>query len=160
MLVVNGSAGQAWVASILALGLMAGCAGGNASAQAPAAAEARTVRVTLLLFSGRPNPTFDLEPGVAAERLKPGLDATKAVEAAAGETVVPGTLGYNGIVVENLANVAGLPRTMIVFRDRVEVRDGKASIRAGARDLEDTLVKLALERKAIDEKTVEWMERK
>ncbi|HEY6004049.1 MAG TPA: hypothetical protein VIV57_14335 [Anaeromyxobacter sp.] len=159
MLVVNRSRVLSFPARALALGLLAGCAGASASAPA-AAAEARVVRVTLLLYSGRPNPTLDVEPAVAEARIRPGFAATKAVESARpGETVVPSKLGYAGIVVENLANVPGLPRTFLVYRNRVEARDdGKVAIRA-ADDaaLEDALVQLALERKAIDEKALEWI---
>jgi hypothetical protein len=149
------------MAAFLAVGLLAACAGAAASRPASAAGEPRVVRVTLLLFSGRPNPTFDIEPGLAVERLKPGLDATMAVEAAVGETIIQSRLGYSGIVVENLADDPGLPRTMIIFRNRVETRDGKVSTRAGeGRALEDALVKLALERHAIDEKLLEWIQEK
>jgi hypothetical protein len=64
--------------------------------------------------------------------------------------------------VENLANVPGLPRTFVVYRNRVETRDdGKVAIRAADdAGLEDALVQLALERKAIDEKALEWIRAK
>lgn len=145
----------------LAILLLAACAGAVASAQPAAEAPKRAVRVTLLLFSGRPNPTFDLDPAEAAARLAPGLAETKALEAAAGESASPGVLGYNGIVVENGADARGLPRVLVVYRDRVEVRDGKTTLRRDeGRQLEGTLIKLALEHKAIDEKTLGWIDQK
>lgn len=143
---------------LLALLLVAGCAGPASGAPKAAEAMPRTVRVTLLVFSGRPNPSFDLAPAVATERLAPGLQATKALDAAAGETVIPGVLGYNGIVVENGASVPGLPRVLVVYRDRVEVRDGKTSLRLDTdRRLETTLLELAMEQRVIDEKMLEWI---
>jgi hypothetical protein len=145
--------------ALLALLITAGCAGPAAGAPTATDAMPRTVRVTLLLFSGRPNPSFDLSPTIAAERLVAGLEATKALETAAGETAIPGVLGYNGIVVENGANVRGLPQVMVVYRERVEVRDGRTSLRLDAgRQLETALLKLAVEQRAIEEKTLGWIE--
>lgn len=156
----SGSASRSGGA-LLAMLLAAGCAGPVAAAPTAAEATPRTVRITLLLYSGRPNPSFEVDPAVATQRLAAGLEATRAAEAAAGETVVPGVLGYNGIVVENGANARGLPREMVVYRDRVEVRDGKTSLRLDAgRQLEAALLKLAIEQKVIDEKTLGWIEQK
>jgi hypothetical protein len=147
--------------ALLALLLTIGCAGPASGAPRAAEATPATVRVTVLLFSGRPNPNFDLAPAVALERLAPRLKATRALDAAGGDPVIPGVLGYNGIVVENGAGVAGLPRVMIVYRDRVEVRDGKTSLRLDAgRELETALLKLAQEQQVIDEKALEWIGRK
>lgn len=148
------------MAGLLALLVPLACAGPVAGAPPAAPAPSKVVRVTLLLFSGRSDPTFEIEPAIAAERLLPGLRATRAIETAPGETVIPMTLGYGGIVVQNLAGVPGLPGTMIVYRNRIEVRDGKVSIRLGeGRDLEEALVKLALERRAIDESLLQWIQR-
>lgn len=145
----------------LAILLLVACVGPAASAQTAAEAPKRTVRVTLLLFSGRPNPSFDLDPAEAASRLAPGLAETKALEGAAGASASPGVLGYNGIVVENGADARGLPRVLVVYRDRVEVRDGKTSLRLDeGRRLEGVLIQLALEHKAIDERALEWIGRK
>ncbi|SNS26709.1 hypothetical protein SAMN04488107_1967 [Geodermatophilus saharensis] len=97
-------------------------------------------RVDLLVYSGRPNPTFDLTPAEAEElarrldRLPPGPQPGDA----------PG-LGYGGLVV-SFAPAAGRPRSVTV-RAGVKVETaGAVTGRTDTEDVEGWLLGLARRR--------------
>ena len=72
------------------------------------------LRITIDIFSGRPNPTFELsghEADAVIERLRPGRTAPKGEEAGLPES----TLGYRGLIVEQIGEgVKELPQTFRV----------------------------------------------
>src|SRR5690349_15331457 len=71
------------------------------------------LRITIDIFSGRPNPSFELsghEADDLIERLKPGRRSAK------GEDALPeSTLGYRGLIVEQVGErVKELPQSFRV----------------------------------------------
>jgi hypothetical protein len=77
------------------------------------------LRITIDIFSGRPNPVLDLsgkQAREALERLHPAESLNRA------EAAVPleSTLGYRGLVVEQVGSLArGLPRLFRIFDGRL-----------------------------------------
>jgi hypothetical protein len=108
------------------------------------------VQAMLLVYSGRPNPTFRLDEAAVA-RLGELLAATTANPAFPGATVTPSILGYQGVLVVNGARAAGLPEALAVHGEDVETHDGKAvSFHKDARrGLETFLLDQAIEHEAI-----------
>lgn len=129
--------------AIVPLALSLGCA---SNGRPPAGAGEKGVRVTYLIYSGRPNPTVLLDEGEARRVIAPLLEATRL----AGPSDAPHPLlGYNGILVEN-RSVPGLPPRLHVLADRLDVGDGVPSVRSDPeRTLERALVDLGVERGAL-----------
>jgi hypothetical protein len=114
------------------------------------------LQVTLLLYSGRPNPTYILEDKESIVKFKQLIGKTKAHEKFEKTTVIPSVLGYNGIMVENLGmTVEQFPASMNIYKGNVEVKDDrKKFMRDEGNEIEDFLLNKAMERKVIDEKTI------
>jgi len=93
------------------------------------------MRVTIDMFSGRPNPVFELR-GKAATEVLAGL---RPAGGRRREKVAPlpaSTLGYRGMVIEQLGRpVRGLPRTFRVANG--DVFGGRAPHRAADPSFED-----------------------
>lgn len=88
------------------------------TAQQPAASG---VKVTVLLFSGRPDPTFQLTDAAQLAQMGAMLKEAPRQESGGRETILPAILGYKGIVVENPAALAELPRRFAVYGGAIEV---------------------------------------
>lgn len=87
---------KAWTTCALLLSLLAGPA---AWAQnAPAAPTA--LRVTYLVYSGRPNPSLTITDAKTIRSLQAQLSSALATGAGVPATELPPVLGYNGIRVE------------------------------------------------------------
>jgi hypothetical protein len=84
--------------------------------------------VTLLIFSGRPNPTWELAAEEVIELIPKLLDAVSAEE--------PSILGYGGFLVES--NDPGMPAKMIV-RDDAELE--RFMLRTGRRYLSPEIIR-------------------
>ena len=121
-----------------------------AAEQAPA----QSVKVTVLLFSGRPDPNFELtEPEQA--RLSALLREAPRQERAAGATVIPSILGYKGIVVDNAAALAPLPRRLAVYGGSIEVgTERKEYFADPGNRVASFLLELAIEKGTIPEPVV------
>lgn len=143
---------------MLTCAMMAACA---AAPLRPTEAEVvkGPVHVTLLLFSGRPDPVFGVDEKFVVETLRPRLAGAAPVERAAATAP---DLGYHGIRVENVGGVQGLARSLFVFRQDVEVRDdGKASfLRDENASLESALLQEAVAQRVIDPKVLDAIGRK
>jgi hypothetical protein len=126
-----------------ACALMA-CASGSAGAAE--GSEAPQVRV--LIYSGRPNPTFSLTPE-QSEHVRQLVAAAQPDPEFRGESVLPSILGYNGLLVEG--GKAGLPASLAVYGGRIEVRDqeGKRFLSDGGA-LESFLLEAAEKSHALD----------
>ena len=73
-----------------------------------------TLRVTIDVFSGRPNPVIELSGADAREAARRLAPADRLAKDTPGLPPVP-TLGYRGLVVEQLdGRIAGLPKTFRV----------------------------------------------
>ena len=140
------------VASFLIFLLMAGPFVGKADA-----AEDK-ITVTVLLFSGRPDPVYTLDDTAMIEKLKAGLKEAKAVAKFDKPTIIPSILGYKGIFVRNPQKINGLPGQLAFFDGMVEIRDEqhKFLIDTG-RKLENMLLDEAIRKGLIEEKIVKRM---
>jgi len=110
------------------------------------------LKVTILVYSGRPNPTYSLEGEGDIGKVKEFIGKAKKTEFGK-DTVVPSILGYNGVVVENVSRVSGLPESLTVYRGNIEARDGRTTFLGDEnRDFERFLLQQGIERKVIDTK--------
>jgi hypothetical protein len=73
----------------------------------------RAVRVTLAVYSGRPDPTWALSER-EVEELRRLLD--RGLRTPLREAPKPPGLGYAGFVIENEAGARGIPRRLQVYR--------------------------------------------
>ncbi len=117
------------------------------------------LKVTILLYSGRPNPTYMLEDKDVIEKLKTLVGRAPAHEKYEKDTVIPSILGYNGVVVENKGmTVKELPAFLNIYKGNIEAQDvRKKFLRDEGNEIEDLLINKALEKKVIDEKTLRIM---
>ncbi len=114
------------------------------------------VEVRVLLFSGRPDPTFVLPEARLAE-LTRALNSARENREFQGETVLPSRLGYKGFLLLNPARQAGLPTEIAVYRGDIEVAAEPRRFLADGGALEQWLVERAQEAKAIDERALQWI---
>jgi hypothetical protein len=120
------------------------------SGVAPVAADAKsTVKVRVLIYSGRPDPEFV----IPASQIIPFMKKAKriAFKSAAGG-IIPAALGYKGVLVENPAKAGGLPELFAIYDGKIEagVKE-KIYYVDQSRSLEKFLVKEAVNRKAMEE---------
>jgi len=77
------------------------------------------VKVTIDIFSGRPNPEIELTSGEAGQVMRLLATARRLEQGEPGLPETP-TLGYRGLIVEQIGTpVGGLPRTMRVAHGSV-----------------------------------------
>lgn len=109
-------------------------------------------KVTVLIYSGRPNPTFTLTAEQAG-RVRQLVDAAQPDPAFRGESVLPSILGYNGLLVE------GLAAPIAVYGGRVEIQDkeGKRFASDGGA-LENFLLQAATQSKALDAEQLRFIQ--
>lgn len=128
---------------VVGLALFA-CASGRAAAE-PAS---NGPKVTFLLYSGRPNPSFTLN-AAQVQRVQELLTAAHPVSGAEDRTVLPSILGYNGIVIES-RGTNGLPASIEVYRNRIAVHErGARRILSDNGALEQFLVSAGTESKTL-----------
>ena len=100
-----------------------------------------SLRITINIFSGRPDPILELsgkEASEALERLRPVRPLTRS------EAAIPleSTLGYRGLAVEQIGPLGpGLPRLFRVFDGRLFGQ--RLSHRAADEDFEDFIARRA-----------------
>lgn len=108
------------------------------------------IRVEILLYSGRPNPTYVLKQKSQLDQAKTFMKKGKKLKSME-KSIIPSTLGYRGIIIENLGNVAGLPERFAVYQGNIEVMGKeKANFTDGGRAFEKFLLKEAERQKVID----------
>lgn len=90
-----------------------------------ALAQEKGIAVRVLLFSGRPDPTYMLEDAQMVAQLKANIAEAKKLDAFDRESVIPATIGYKGILVSNPEMKAGLPARFAVFNGTIELMDGR-----------------------------------
>jgi hypothetical protein len=132
----------------------------GAHGQLAMAQEGKGITVRVLLYSGKPDPSYVLEEGVLTSEIKAMIARAEVVSVPAGESVIPAILGYKGIVVQNPGRAAGLPSRISVYKERMEVIDEtKRTLvdRSGA--LEKTLLDEAIRRGLIEKSIVERMKK-
>jgi hypothetical protein len=124
------------------------------------AAEEKNVTVTVMLYSGRPDPTFVLDDEQLITRIKSAIAGAERAEGSEKD-VIPSILGYKGIVVRSQSEAAGLPSRLSVARGRMAAVDGQTRVlvdKDGA--VEKLLLDEAIRKGAIEAKIVERMKSK
>jgi len=141
----------ALTALVVALALAA-CASG--SARAADAAESGAGQVTVLIYSGQPNPTFTLT-AEQAEHVRQLVAAGQPDPSFRGGSVLPSILGYNGLLVEGGAG----GQDLAVYGGRIEVhdREGKRVVSDGGA-LESFLLEAAGQNKALDAEQLRFIQ--
>jgi hypothetical protein len=74
------------------------------------------LRVTLDVFSGRPNPSWELSAQEASE-LARRITGLTPINQSPGE----GGLGYRGLIISNPGKVAGFPPQMSIFNGIISI---------------------------------------
>lgn len=115
-------------------------------------AESGDPKVTVLIYSGRPNPTFTLTTE-QAERVRQLVDAAQPDSAFRGDSVLPSILGYNGLLIE------GLAAPLAVYGGRIEIQDkeGKRFSSDGGA-LENFLLQAATQNRALDAEQLRFIQ--
>ena len=135
------------------LALLASCA---STRPAPPPPPPDGVEVRVLLFSGRPDPTFVL-PEAALPELSRALETARENHGFQGSTVLPSRLGYKGFLVRNPDRHAGLPTEVAVYRGDIEVAGEPRRFFTDGGALETWLVERAREAEALDDRSLEWI---
>jgi hypothetical protein len=130
-------------------------------AQTGGTAEIKGLNVTVLLFSGRPDPAYTINDKPSLDQVKRILEMSKETKFDKA-TVIPSILGYKGIVVENKANISGIPsgipQRFAVYKGTIEVgMEGKRFLTDEGNTLEKFLLDKAIERGVIEEKILRRM---
>lgn len=138
----------------LLLILLAGtalCSWISSEAQEPGGAK-KGLKVTISVYSGRPNPFFYLENESEIEQVRTLLKASTVNKAFKKRSVIPSILGYRGIEVENRGGIRDIPSYIAVSKGDIELGNKeKAFFIDSDRALEHFLLKMAREKKAIGE---------
>lgn len=113
--------------AIAAVGLLLALVLGTAVISGGAIAEAKdkAIKVRVLLYSGKPDPTYELTDPQMIGKLKASIDGAKRLDGFSKETVIPANIGYKGILVENPEMMAGLPARFAVYKGKMEVMDAQ-----------------------------------
>jgi len=90
-----------------------------------ALAQEKGITVRVLLFSGRPDPTYVLSDSQLIEKLKAELVEAKRLDSYDRESVIPANIGYKGILVSNPGKRAGLPVRFAAYKGTIELMDGQ-----------------------------------
>ena len=102
---------------------------------AVAADKAEKVTVTVEIFSGRPNPTFEITDPAVVARLREGLDRLPILAMTEEEGFEFSRLGYRGILITHDGSVKGIPRYIQCLNGKVKVLGARGE---GARFFKDT----------------------
>jgi hypothetical protein len=89
-------------------------------AAAPALAQAGgQLKVTILIYSGQPNPSYTIDKPDDIAGLRALFQGSLA-KGGAAKKFAP-KFGYTGLYVENVGNAAGLPERFYVYNGRIYV---------------------------------------
>ena len=122
------------------------------------AAGEQGITVRVLLFSGRPDPTYELVDVQLIEKLKMDLAAAKRIENYDRHTVIPANIGYKGILVSNPEKRAGLPAGFAVYKGTIELMDGlKSFLEDSGGAVEKLLFDEAIHKGVIDNNIIKRM---
>jgi hypothetical protein len=111
------------------------------------------VVVRILIFSGRPDPTYVIDDEAQIAGVRRAVAGAAANPDFRGETVLLSALGYKGILVRNLVGAEGLPQEILVKGSDVELRSGgaKAEFRRDEGQLEKLLLDIGREKRVVDD---------
>lgn len=116
----------------------------------PVVRKMHTVKVRVLIYSGRPDPEFI----IPVSKIQSSMKQAKRMKSNTAN-VIPSRLGYKGILIENPAKAGGLPEFLAVYNGKIEATDKTGKQKTyyvdAKRNLENDLLKEAVKQKAIDE---------
>jgi hypothetical protein len=119
------------------------------SGAAPVAADAKVVKVRVLIYSGRPDPEFVIPASQIVRFMK---NAKRIAFKGTAGGIIPSSLGYKGVLVENPAKAGGLPELFAIYDGKIEAGlKEKTYFADQSRSLEKFLVKEAVNRKVMEE---------
>jgi hypothetical protein len=105
------------------------------------AKQIQKVNAELDIFSGRPNPSWELSSEEISDLARYMAGLTPAIKPA-----VPGDLGYRGFVISNPGKIAGLPANIHVFSGILAVTEkGSTSYYNDVNNIESWLIERAKE---------------
>ena len=129
----------------------------ESDAQTGGTAGLKGLKVTVLLFSGRPDPAYIIDDTPSLDQVKKILEMSRETKFDK-TTVIPSILGYKGIVVENEANIAGIPQRFAVYRGTIEMgAQEKRFLTDEGNSLEKFLLDKAIERGVIEDNVLRRM---
>jgi hypothetical protein len=115
------------------------------------------LKVTILLFSGRPNPVYLLEEEELIAEVKDLIGKAAVNKDIKEGTVIPSRLGYSGILVENQGKIPELPPRLAIYKGNIELRDEQVKYLKDEGTLENFLLDKAVEKEVIDEKALKFI---
>jgi hypothetical protein len=126
------------------------------------------LKVTFLIYSGRPNPTLTITDEKLIDKIESFIKYTPKNENFKGETVSPSILGYKGILVENFSDSMPDTESLLVFHSNVELKSKtllgssatKEIIDDATVELQEMLVQEAQAHGVIDQKEVDLIHQK
>jgi hypothetical protein len=122
-----------------------------ANSQTQGAAEMKGLKVTVFLFSGRPDPSYVIDDAASLDQIKKIFETSKETRFEKS-TVIPSILGYKGIAAENTGNIPGIPQNFAVYKGTIEVgTKEKKFLTDEGNALEKLLFDKAVERGVIEE---------
>jgi hypothetical protein len=123
-------------------------------------AQEKGITVRVLLYSGRPDPTYMLEDSQMIGKLKKLVSGAKRLERFDKKSVIPVNIGYKGILVLNPGGEAGLPVQFAVYKGAMEVKDEKTLFfEDTGGEIEKMLFDEAVKRNLIDEVILKRMKK-
>jgi hypothetical protein len=123
-----------------------------ANSQTQGDAGMKGLKVTVLLFSGRPDPSYVIDDAASLDQVKKIFETSKETKFEKS-TVIPSILGYKGISVKNMGNIPGIPESFAVYKGTIEVgAKEKKFFTDEGNALEKLLFDKAIERGVIEEK--------
>jgi hypothetical protein len=153
-------------ASIVGAALMAAAFASPARAAGPLGGmepSGEKIRITYLLFSGRPNPTVTIAPGRVYEVVAKELADARATGAILKNGDEPSVLGYNGILLEHISTEGRISRHVVKgMRLRIESEaDARAVTTAStaAKGLEAALLSIGQSYGALDAGLLAFIEK-
>ena len=120
-----------------------------ASAQEGAAKSA--LKITIDVFSGRPNPIFYVDDVITINDIRETLVRMTVNAQFTKGSVMPSRLGYRGLIIENPGNISSIPKTTKLYGRNIEIESDKNRFFIDDGELELLLIGEAIERGVIDD---------
>lgn len=130
---------------------------------------AKNMKVTIMIYSGRPDPTFTITDENTIKKIEKLLSTLPKNDKFNDpkETVSPSVLGYKGILVENYSDLMPDLEYIVVHHANVELKSKTVTETSkvkefrsdNSKNFEDTLLQEALNQGCIDSKLVDLIKK-
>jgi hypothetical protein len=120
--------------------------------------EKKGLKVTILLFSGRPDPTYIIDDKETIGKIRTLIGSAKKNDKFEMPTVIPSILGYKGIIVDNQTKISDIPNFVAIYKGNIEVKNEtkKFLIDEGS-TLENLFLNEGIKKGVIEEKIMKRM---